>query len=128
MLNPSTANELRNDPTIERCERRAKSLDFGAIRVVNIFAYRATAPSDLKRVKRPVGPKNLDAIEEALCWGDTIVAAWGTHGDHRNQGAKIQKLLLQSNKPIHHLGLTKHGHPRHPLYVSYTQDLIPWND
>ena len=56
MLNPSTATEERNDPTIERCERRARALGFGGLSVVNLFAFRATYPADLRRAADPVGP------------------------------------------------------------------------
>ena len=56
MLNPSTATEVQNDPTVERCERRARALGFGAFRVTNIFAYRATDPKVMRAVPDPVGP------------------------------------------------------------------------
>ncbi len=62
MLNPSTATEVQNDPTVERCERRARALGFGAFRVTNIFAWRATDPKDMRAAPDPVGPANDDAI------------------------------------------------------------------
>jgi len=127
MLNPSKADEVKNDPTVERCERRARRLGFGSFRVVNIFAFRATDPADLKRAKRPEGAENLQNILDAARWGDMILAAWGAHGDHRDQGAKCARALLETGKAIHHLGLTKYGHPRHPLYVSYAQEPALWH-
>lgn len=127
MLNPSTADELRNDPTVERCERRARALGFGAFRVVNIFAFRATDPRDLKKASEPVGDGNDTALGEALEWADMTVAAWGAHGDHLGQGAAVAKSLKAAGKPLHHLGLTKRGHPRHPLYVSYQVNPTPWD-
>ena len=51
MLNPSTATEVQNDPTVERCERRARALGCGAFRVVNIFAYRATDPQVMRALE-----------------------------------------------------------------------------
>jgi len=126
MLNPSTADELRNDPTVERCERRARSLGFGAFRVVNIFAFRATNPKDLKLAKDPEGPGNKLAMTNAIEWADQVLAAWGAHGDHLDQGNTIAALLKAQDTPLAHLGLTQMGHPRHPLYVSYSQDPIPW--
>ncbi len=64
MLNPSTADASQNDPTIERCVRRAKQLGYGAIEVVNLFAYRSTNPSALYTVTDPVGPDNDAHITE----------------------------------------------------------------
>ena len=119
MLNPSKATELANDPTIERCERRARRLGYGAFRVVNLFALRETSPARLKAARRPVGPGNLEHIADAVRWSDDVLAAWGVHGAHRNQAEKVLPVLHDGGAPLFHLGLTKHGHPRHPLYVSY---------
>jgi hypothetical protein len=68
MLNPSTATEVQNDPTVERCERRARALGFGAFRVLNIFAWRATDPRDMRAAADPVGPENDAAILDSLPW------------------------------------------------------------
>ena len=126
MLNPSKATELANDPTIERCERRARRLGYGAFRVVNLFALRETSPARLKAARRPEGPDNLAHIVEATRWSNDILAAWGVHGAHRNQAGKVISSLTDSGAPIFHLGLTKQGHPRHPLYVSYEQKPESW--
>lgn len=119
MLNPSTASECRNDPTVERCERRARALGYGAFRVVNLFAWRATDPRALRSAAAPAGPANDAAIAEAARWADLVVAAWGVHGVHLGQGARIEASLRAAGHRLHHLGLTKDGHPRHPLYVAY---------
>ncbi|WP_121060505.1 DUF1643 domain-containing protein [Chachezhania antarctica] len=126
MLNPSTASELRNDPTIERCERRARAWGYGAFRVTNLFAWRATDPRDLKRAAEPDGPENEVRVLESAAWADLVLAAWGVHGAHRNRGPEIAALLGEAGTPVAHLGLTKAGHPRHPLYVSYATRPIPW--
>lgn len=123
MLNPSKATELANDPTIERCERRARRLGYGAFRVVNLFALRETSPARLKAAREPEGPGNLEHIVEATRWSDEIMAAWGVHGAHRSQAEKVLPALRDSGTPLLHLGLTKHGHPRHPLYISY--EILP---
>ena len=86
MLNPSTATEVQNDPTIQRCEQRARALGFGGFRAVNIFALRATDPRDMKAADDPEGPDNTAALMEAASWADMVIAAWGVHGEHRNQG------------------------------------------
>ncbi|WP_425092810.1 DUF1643 domain-containing protein [Tropicimonas sp. S265A] len=127
MLNPSTATEVQNDPTVERCERRARALGFGAFRVCNIFAWRATDPRDMRKAADPVGPENDAAILEGCTWADTIVCAWGTHGEHRGRGPQVEALMRATGRPLTHLGLSKHGHPKHPLYIAYTQQPEPWN-
>lgn len=126
MLNPSTADEQRNDPTIERCERRSRALGFGAMRIANLFAYRTTRPDDLKRATGPIGPANDMLLAEACDWADTVICAWGVHGDHLQRGATVADLIAGSGTRMVHLGLTKHGLPRHPLYVAYARPLQVW--
>ncbi len=128
MLNPSTADETRNDPTVERCERRARVLGYGGFRVTNIFAFRATDPKDMRRARDPNGPDNNDALLAGAIWADDIIAAWGVHGEHRDRGLEVAHLLQATGVPTYHLGLTKAGHPRHPLYVSYSQKPEPWHE
>jgi len=119
MLNPSTATEVQNDPTVERCERRARTLGYGAFRVCNIFAFRATDPRNMRAEPDPVGPANDAAIKEAIGWADAVVAAWGAHGAHMARGAEVEALLRRQAKVPSHLGLTKAGQPKHPLYIGY---------
>ncbi len=126
MLNPSTATEVQNDPTVERCERRARALGFGAFRVCNIFAFRATDPRVMRAVADPVGPGNDAAILESAGWADRIVCAWGAHGAHLDRGPAVARLLRATGRPLFHLGLSKAGHPRHPLYIGYDRQPEPW--
>ncbi len=126
MLNPSTATEVQNDPTVERCERRARALGFGAFQVTNIFAWRDTDPRKMRAAIDPVGPENDAAILAGVNWADQIVAAWGTHGAHLDRGPAVERLLRGTGRPLFHLGLTKNGHPKHPLYIAYTQQPEPW--
>jgi hypothetical protein len=124
MLNPSTATELQNDPTVERCERRARALGFGAFRVTNIFAFRATDPRVMRAEPDPVGPLNDAAIDDsARHWvrdgADRIICAWGTHGAHMARGPAVEHLLRTTGRPLFTLGLTQDGHPKHPLYIGY---------
>lgn len=126
MLNPSTATEVQNDPTVERCERRARALGFGAFRVLNIFAYRATDPRDMRAAPDPVGPGNDAAIRDSLAWADQIICAWGTHGAHLERGPAVERMLRAANVPLFHLGLSKAGHPKHPLYIGYAVQPEAW--
>lgn len=127
MLNPSKATEQQNDPTIERCERRARALGFGGFRAVNIFALRETDPKKMRAHPAPTGPDNDAIVAESCDWADVILAAWGAHGDHLNRGFEMRDVLAGLSKPMHTLGLTKAGHPRHPLYISYAQQPEPWD-
>ena len=132
MLNPSTATEFQNDPTVERCERRARALGFGAFRVTNIFAFRATDPRVMRAEADPVGPENDAAIRDsASVWvrgaHDRIVCAWGTHGTHLGRGAAVEALLRATGRPLFTLGLSKDGHPKHPLYIGYDCQPESWS-
>jgi hypothetical protein len=126
MLNPSTATEVQNDPTVERCERRARALGHGAFRVCNIFAYRATDPKVMRAAPDPVGPLNDSAILAGADWADVVVCAWGTHGAHLDRGPAVEVLLRATATPLYHLGLSKHGFPKHPLYIGYDRQPEPW--
>ncbi|GFE49142.1 hypothetical protein So717_08950 [Roseobacter cerasinus] len=126
MLNPSKADELRNDPTVERCERRARKLGFGAFEVTNIFAWRETDPKALRKAAKPIGDDNDSALIEAARSAGTIIAAWGVHGAHLGRGETVEQLLRSHGCVLHHLGLSKGGHPRHPLYLPYVRTPVLW--
>lgn len=127
MLNPSTATEVQNDPTVERCERRARALGHGAFRVTNIFAWRDTDPRKMRAAIDPIGPDNDAAIEQGVAWADLTICAWGTHGAHLGRGPQLETVLRAKRGPLFHLGLSKHGHPKHPLYIAYTQQPEQWH-
>ncbi len=126
MLNPSTATEAGDDPTVARCARRAERLGFGGFVVCNIFAWRETAPARLKRVADPVGPMNDAVLVEAARAADLVLCAWGVHGAHRGRGPAVARMLREAGIRLHHLGLTRNGHPRHPLYLPYDLPPRPW--
>jgi hypothetical protein len=127
MLNPSTADAEVDDPTIRRCIGFAKREGCGSINVVNLFAYRATDPEALKGVADPVGPMNHKwlawALEAARFKHTTIVCAWGAHALAAAQADRFVERAAIHSAPICNLGLTKAGHPRHPLYVRGDQPL-----
>lgn len=123
MLNPSTADELTNDPTVERCERRARSMGYGGLEVVNIFAYRATDPAVMKAQDDPVGPDNNQAILDAVQAAGMVVCAWGMHGNYRGRGIEVRRLLNDHRITPYCLRTGKDGQPGHPLYIGY--DVLP---
>jgi len=126
MLNPSKATEVQNDPTVERCERRARALGFGAFRVTNIFGLRETDPFKMRKAKDPIGADNDAQIIEGVHWADQVIAAWGTHGAHLGRGPLVADLLWDVGVVPFVLGLSKEGHPKHPLYISYAQQPFAW--
>ncbi len=126
MLNPSKATEIANDPTVERCERRARKLGYGAMRVCNVFAWRETDPKRLKAAEAPIGDDNDSQLAEAAHWADDVLCAWGVHGAHLGRADVVAEALAQAGKSLLCLGETKDAHPRHPLYVRYSQRPQPW--
>ncbi len=126
MLNPSTATETQNDPTVERCERRARALGFGSFAVGNIFAYRATDPKVMRATVDPVGPGNDAALAGMAVEADRIICAWGTHGVHQGRGSAVEAVLRGAGFPLYHLGLSKAGLPKHPLYIGYEVQPLLW--
>ena len=118
MLNPSTADHRQDDPTIRRCLRFARDWGYGRLLVGNLFALRATDPSDLYVHANPVGWENDDALRAMHDAAALTVCAWGVHGAHQRRGELVRAMLEGSRRPsVHHLGLTMGGHPRHPLYL-----------
>lgn len=126
MLNPSTADEVKNDPTVERCQRRAIAGGYGRLQVANIFALRSTDPGALYADKDPIGPDNDDAIRNAVKAHGTVICAWGRHGNLYGRGSKVLELLRDAFVMPHYLVLNKDGTPKHPLYVGYNVEQKPW--
>lgn len=117
MLNPSTADERANDPTVARCQRRAREAGAGGLIVVNLFAWRATDPRALAKADDPVGPANDTAIIDCLAGTGHVICAWGNLGAWRGRAAAVGWALRATGHELWHLGLTQQGEPRHPLYV-----------
>lgn len=123
MLNPSTADAEMDDPTIRRCIGFTDLWGFGGLNVVNLFAYRATNPKELKVSSDPVGPKN-DLYLLKTCRGQGIVvAAWGANGGINNRAERVMSMLRKDTYPVLCLGVTKNDHPKHPLYIPASKKL-----
>ena len=126
LLNPSTADDEIDDPTIVRLCRRAKQAKYGAVSVTNAYAYRATKPDVLKRFARdggnPMGPLNDRAIIAFASTSRAVVLGWGRHIDEvvPDRQATIYALLRAAGVTWHTLGLNSDGTPKHPLYVPYS--------
>lgn len=124
MLNPSTADESENDPTVERCERRARSWGYGGLIVGNAYALRSTDPKSLYTHPEPHIPENDAALFEIAFDAGLVILGWGTHCDkvRRGRSREIFDIIESAGKTPHALRLTKDGAPGHPLYVPYTAE------
>lgn len=118
-LNPSTADEARDDPTVRRCIGYARAWGFGGLRLVNLFALRATDPAALRRADDPAGPENDRWIARMAEGARLVVLAWGNEG--RGRGPAVRALLPDP----HGLRLTRSGQPAHPLYLPASLVPVP---
>jgi len=111
-FNPSTADENKDDPTIRKCINYAKCWGYGGLWMANLFAYRATLPTDLKKVNEPVGLDNDMHITNLSKQADMTVIAWSNDGSYLGRDKQVLKLI----KSPMCLNINKSGQPSHPLY------------
>lgn len=122
-LNPSTADETKDDPTIRRCIRFAKDWGYSGLLMLNAFAFRATDPKVMKAAADPIGPGNDEALSYRRTQASLIIAAWGAHCPREREIAVCRAI----GAPVYCLGRTKAGHPAHPLYLrADTQPDLFW--
>tara|TARA_B100000700_G_scaffold322115_1_gene422887 strand:- start:224 stop:622 length:399 start_codon:yes stop_codon:yes gene_type:complete len=112
-LNPSTADENKDDPTIRRCIKFAKSWDYGGVYVTNLFSYRSNSPRKMKNFCNPIGNENDKWIKKLSKKSDLIIAAWGNDGIHLNRF----KAILNQIPNLKYIRKNKSGQPSHPLYL-----------
>ncbi len=124
MLNPSTADESVNDPTVTRCIGFAQRWGYGILEVANIFALRSTDPRVLYIAPEPVGKLNDLWIMTLALQADRVVAGWGNHGKWKGRGAEVLGYLQDAGVKVKALGHTKNGEPKHPLYILHDAELI----
>lgn len=121
-LNPSTADEQQDDPTVRRCVGFVRKWNFGGLILVNLFAYRSTDPAGLLEIDDPVGPENDKHILTSAHAAGRVVLAWGTKGSFLDRDQHVISLLPDA----HCLGVTKNGHPKHPLYLADNTGVRPF--
>ena len=124
LLNPSTADAQRDDPTNRRGIGFSRQWGFGACVFVNLFAFRSPRPSEMKAAVWPIGSDNSSHILDQAEKADRIVVAWGTQGPHRNRDRAV--LALLSEYKLFCLGTTNVGHPRHPLYLRGDTEMVAY--
>lgn len=120
-LNPSTADALKDDPTLRRCIRFARAWGCAGLYMLNLYAFRATNPADMVSAADPRGSCNLRTFEHYRNRCGLIVAAWGSlavrYRPRVRWASTITAVQAVLDKPMHCLGCTADGSPRHPLYV-----------
>ena len=117
MLNPSTADEFKLDPSCTRARVYAERWGYGALIVTNIFGWRATDPDEMKAVRDPVGHGNDRAILRAARESALVVCAWGNHGAHLGRSSYVRKILEKAGIEARVLRMNAGGEPAHPLYL-----------
>lgn len=125
-LNPSTADEHKLDPTVKRCVIRAQRLGFGRLVMLNLFAFRATDPKVMHARHAAgydvIGPDNDWNLREECLGAKTVVCAWGNLGTLAGRDKAVLRLL--GGIRLFCLGKSKGGHPKHPLYLPYSRQLV----
>lgn len=125
-LNPSTAEATLDDPTVRKCWHWAKREGFNRFWMLNVFAYRATSPAEMRAQSNPVGSENYKWLRTAAVVCDRIVCAWGAGVKPENAARVISALRDGQLSRFHCLGLTKDGHPKHPLYLANATEVVEW--
>ena len=141
MLNPSTADETRNDPTIRRCINFGKAWGYGWLYVCNLSSFRATDPKEMLAAEPEpdaVWEENLRTILSVAHRCDRVIAAYGAYADalpvvyDEKTGARLNRegFVIEALKANGHdvqcLGMTRHGHPKHPLYLKADTTPVPF--
>lgn len=124
MLNPSTANHERDDATLRKIQGFSRRWGYGALEVVNLFAYRATDPRNLFDIGDPIGPENDDWINRAIPEATMVMAAWGAHGNFFGRSIALRGML--SHHHVLCLGKCASGEPKHPVRLGYDTVLEPF--
>jgi hypothetical protein len=122
-LNPSTADETKDDQTIRKCIGFAKRWGYLQMCMTNLFAWRDTDPMAMKRAgHHVVGMDNHHHLLQCASVAALVVAAWGKNGKHMNQDLTVRQYLSGIGVTLHHLGLNDDGTPKHPLYLLATTE------
>lgn len=121
LLNPSTADGEKDDPTNQKCIKWAMANAFGSLTFCNLFAFRSPHPKIMMAAPEPVGPDNDEWIQAEMIRHDVIVAGWGNNGDFMGR----DKVVFGFHNYWKCFGLNpKSRHPRHPLYMRDASKLI----
>lgn len=121
-VNPSVANAEKDDPTMKRCITFAKGWGYDGLVMVNAFGFVSSNPKVMLAAKDPIGPANDRAILFYLEQVKDVAAVWGVNCPEE-RAEQVRRLI---NRPMLCLGLTKDGHPKHPVRLSGKTMLEPY--
>lgn len=122
-LNPSTADQSLDDPTVGKCVRFAKHWGFGGLLIGNLFAIRSSSPEAIYTEEDPVGIENDKHLLKMASQAELVVACWGNHGMFKDRALEVCNLIPHMKCLIKN----KTGQPRHPLYIRLSQELMEFN-
>lgn len=117
MLNPSTATEAKDDPTIRKVQKFSRAWGYGFVMIGNAFAWRDTDPEEMKKALYPIGPDNDSHLLAMAKSADKIIVAWGKHGNHKGRAYELCCRLSKAGFDLFALGTNNDGSPCHPLYL-----------
>jgi len=126
-MNPSTADETENDPTVERCHRRAQMLGYGGIVMLNMQDIIETDSRKLDKMpseQRCTKENSLElelAVDDAAKGHADILCAWGKPGQKYGPVAWFTTRAARANVTLYCLKRNGDGSPAHPLYQPYSK-------
>lgn len=123
-LNPSTADETQDDPTIRRICNFAWSSGYGGLTMLNLWAFRSTDPKALTGIECENERHNMLVIADAVASHGRTIAAWGAN---KHAGPRAAAMLAAIKPTLYCWGTTKDGSPRHPLYLPNTATMRLWS-
>lgn len=135
MLNPSTADALKDDPTLTRCIGYSRAWGYGALSVVNLYALRTPDPTLLNAHPDPIGPAADAWIRAALRPRNgrapgCAVVGWGATKpkgiNHAARVAAVTQMIFDAGVSMVCLGRNKDGSPGHPLYLKKDAETEEW--
>lgn len=124
MLNPSTADDVEDDPTIRRCIGYAKREGGGGLLVGNLFAFRATNPANMRATADPIGPENDAHLLAMVRTAKHVVCGWGAHGSFQNRDVDVMRMIRSAGVVPYALKLISSGAPGHPLRLPNNAPLL----
>jgi len=125
-LNPSTADETQNDPTVTRCIGFARSWGLAGMEMLNLYGFRSTDPDPMFKHSAPIGPGNDEAILAVAREASIVIGCWGAFPQARIRAIEVHRMLSSAGIVLHALQLTSQGWPRHPLYLCRDREPFPW--
>lgn len=127
-MNPSKADENDNDPTVERCARRADLLGYGGIVMINMLDIIETDSTKLDQMPNEFrcsaenSGELRGAIKRAEMGNADILCGWGKPGHKYGAVAWFATQAARAGVTLFCLKRNKDGSPVHPLYQPYDKE------